>query len=273
VEGLKQHQVQSGGAVLAAQTIGGGAGVVFLHAGVADHRMWLDQIAGVASTHAAISYDRRGFGATSAPEEAYSHVGDLLAVLDALTDGAPVVLVGCSQGGRIAIDAALERPERVRGLVLFAPALTGAPPEDDPPALAARIAELEAAEEADDLERVNALEAEFWLDGPLQQAGRVGGEPRRLFLAMNGTALRSPPVGAATPAPSAYDRLAQIAAPTLIICGDLDFPSLIDRCGYMAKTMPRARLDMMDGVAHLPSLERPQATTRLIRRFLDDLSI
>ena len=46
---------------------------------------------------------------------------DSLAVIDALTEG-PLVLVGSSMGGWMACLAAIARPERVRAMVLIAPA-------------------------------------------------------------------------------------------------------------------------------------------------------
>ena len=81
-----------------------------------------------------IAYDRRGYGLTRADPEDHAQVADLLAVLDALTDGEPAILVGASAGGRVALDMALLHPARVRALVLVAPNIAGAPaPVYDPP--------------------------------------------------------------------------------------------------------------------------------------------
>lgn len=120
--------ISSGRAQLHADSAGSGAPVVLLHAGVADRRMWRDQVdALAAASFHATAYDRRGFGDSLHAEESYSQVGDLLAVLDHVAPGQAAILVGCSQGGKIAIDFALAHAARVRALVLVAPAISGAP--------------------------------------------------------------------------------------------------------------------------------------------------
>ena len=80
---------------------GEGLPVVFLHAGVCDKRMWESQMTMVADEgwHA-IAYDRRGYGETTTPDEGFSHLEDLEAVLDALGIHAAIV-VGASIGGMI----------------------------------------------------------------------------------------------------------------------------------------------------------------------------
>ena len=108
--------IRSGLAEIAVESFGRGPPVVLLHAGVADRRMWRAQCGTLAEAgFAAHAYDRRGFGDTLHVDEPWSQVGDLLAVLDHVAKERPAILVGCSQGGRIAIDACLVSPTRVRG--------------------------------------------------------------------------------------------------------------------------------------------------------------
>jgi pimeloyl-ACP methyl ester carboxylesterase len=128
-------QIPSGQASLAATVVGHGDPVVFLHAAVCDSRMWRAQLDAVGTSHKAIAYDRRGFGETRAEKEDFSAVADLLAVIDAAANGAPAILVGCSQGGRVALDTALLHPSYVRALVLIAPGVSGAPEPIYPPGI------------------------------------------------------------------------------------------------------------------------------------------
>ena len=98
--------VVANGARLAGESAGTGSPVVFLHAGVADRRMWRTEMDRLKKTHRVIAYDRRGFGETESAPLPFSHVDDLEAVLDQL-GCETATLVGCSQGGRISIDLAL----------------------------------------------------------------------------------------------------------------------------------------------------------------------
>ncbi|MEH2515197.1 pimeloyl-ACP methyl ester carboxylesterase [Bradyrhizobium sp. AZCC 1610] len=266
------HQIASGQARLAAKVVGHGDPVVFLHAAVCDSRMWRAQLDAVGASNKAIAYDRRGFGETRAEKEDFCAVADLLAVIDAVGNGAPTILVGCSQGGRIALDTALLHPSYVRALVLIAPAVSGAPEPTYPPDIEGLMARLKDAEQAGDLDRVNAIKAHLWLDGPLQPEGRVTGEARRLFLDMNAIALRSPPIGSNLDVAPAFDRLGEISAPSLVIWGDLDFPHIQERCRHMAATMSNGAGHMLTGTAHLPSLERPTEITGLLAEFIDGCS-
>lgn len=261
-------KVQSGAAEMFGLHAGDGPALVLLHAGVADYRMWRDQIATLENGFHVIAYDRREYGRTVSPDEPFSQVEDLAVVLGHF--GAPsAILVGCSQGGRVAIDFALAHPDRVPALVLVSTAISGAPSEPPPPGVEGLSDALDRADEAGDLDRVNAIEAHLWLDGPLSPEGRVRGPARDLFLDMNGVALRKPEIPKERTPPSAYERLAELTMPTLLVWGDLDFAYIRSRYAYLARTLPDARTAEIAGTAHLPNMEQPERFNGLLRSFLD----
>jgi pimeloyl-ACP methyl ester carboxylesterase len=256
-----------GAARIAAEWAGDGQAVVLLHAGIADRRMWRHQLAALASRYHAVAFDRRGFGETPAVDEAYSPVADLFAVLDQRVGRSkPVVLVGCSQGGGIAIDAALASPDRVAALVLISPSVSGAPAATPHEAVRRLLDAIDVAAKSGDLDRVNRLKASLFLDGALADEGRVRGAARELFLAMNGIALAGQGIGRVVQPDPAWERLAQIAVPVRILCGDLDIPHIQARCREFAAALPDARFEILPGAAHLPSLEQPDG---LSARLLD----
>src|SRR5262245_26484937 len=121
--GTRSAIAPSNGAMIAYDTAGEGDAVVFIHAGVADRRMWRHQLSAVPDGFRFVSIDLRGCGESDLPDEAFSNHDDVLAVMDHLAIDT-TVLVGCSMGGGTAIDVTLPAPERVAGLVLIG---TGAP--------------------------------------------------------------------------------------------------------------------------------------------------
>ncbi|WP_193181093.1 alpha/beta fold hydrolase [Nisaea sediminum] len=263
-----ETEIISGKARLAATVRGNGHPVVFLHAAVADSRMWTAQCEGLSATHRAIAYDRRGFGKSEAAPEEHSSVEDLMTVIDKLGDGSPVTLVGCSQGGQIALDAALRYPARVHSLVLIAPNVSGSPAPSYPAPVASLMEEIRHAETKRDVDRVNDLKARVVLDGALSQPGRVTEPARALFLEMNGTVLRKPSPGSNTDSEDAYHRLHEIRARSLVIWGDLDFPHVQERCRKVADGIRDGSHIVLRNAAHLPSMEAPETITGLLRDFL-----
>jgi pimeloyl-ACP methyl ester carboxylesterase len=247
---------------------GPGPTIVLLHSGVTDRRAWTETAQRLVDTYAVVTYDRRGFGESPMGADPFTHVDDLRAVLDAL-EVERAWLVGSSAGGRVTLDAALTFPERVAGLVLLAPAISGAPGglEADPET--ERLDGLvDAAIESGDLAEANRLEAWLWLDGPAGPEGRVGGPARDLFLAMNAIALRSEAESAAGTGDSdvdAWARLGEIGVPVTVAWGELDIEVLNQRCRQIVERLPRATGRELPHVAHLPSLEDPDLIADLIR--------
>ena len=178
-------------------------------------------------------------------------------------------MIGCSQGGRIAIDFCLQYPHRVLKLGLIAPAVSGQPsPENLSRDVVARLDALDEADEANDLDLVNEIEAILWLDGPTSQQGRVTGPARTLFLDMNGKALAAEELTHEHEPPSAYDRLGEISQSTLVAWGDLDFEHVRERCQTIVRTIPNTQTHVFSGCAHLPNLERPGQFNEVLEHFL-----
>ncbi|MBB1626458.1 alpha/beta fold hydrolase [Achromobacter sp. UMC71] len=264
-----RFEIACGRAVLAADAVGSGDPVVFLHASICDRRMWRPQLESLGAAGCqAIAYDRRGFGDTRGQAEDHSAVADLMAVIDTVADGKPAILVGCSQGARIAMDAALMHPAAVRGLVLISPTVAGSPEVALPPTMQALMAPLKAVEAAGDLDGVNRLKARLFLDGPLAAEGRVAGAVREQFLDMHGRALRAAPMGASRDDVAAYSRLREFTAPALVIWGDLDFPHIQERARRVAGILPQGEACASAGAAHLPSLDHPADITARIAAFI-----
>lgn len=258
----------SGQAQLAYELTGTGDPVLLIHAGVTDRRSWRSLTDRLAQDHRVVAYDQRGYGETTHTPEPWSPVADAVAILDAAgIDRAAVV--GCSMGGGLAVDLALEHPARVSRLALIAPSISGAPRLETYPEPVSTLEKLlDAAEEAGDLAEVNRLEAWIWLDGASAPEGRVSGSARDLFLDMNGKALANLDPGEKLRPPPSWGRLDQLVVPVLLLAGEYDLPDLLPICQGAVERVPDARLVELPGVAHLPHLENDETCLAGITDFL-----
>jgi pimeloyl-ACP methyl ester carboxylesterase len=263
-------EIASGGATLVADRWkGAGATIALLHAGVCDRRSWREvgERLGAAGRDV-VAYDRRGFGDVAAAGGPFRHVDDLLAVLDAVSPDTPAWLVGSSMGGEVALDAALEAPERIAGLVLLAPAISGDPEPDDEAYNAATdglAGAIDAAWTAGAREECNRLEVRLWLDGPAGPEGRVSGPPRELALEMNRIVIANgEPEADGASGLDAASRVREIATRAIVGCGELDVALKVRRSVELADALPNATYRSLPGRAHLPYLEAPDEIAALI---------
>jgi pimeloyl-ACP methyl ester carboxylesterase len=213
-----------------------------------------------------VTYDRRGFGETPLSPAPFSHVDDLLALLEAVAEK-PAWLVGSSMGGGLALDAALMAPELVAGLVLIAPAVSGGSEFELDPDTSRFDRLLDDAIEKGDLEEINRLETWLWLDGPGQPEGRVGEPVRSLAIEMNEIILRNDvPEEAGASDMDAWARIDDVRVPAMVACGDLDVPFLIKNSRELAERLPSGSFIELKGAAHLPQMENPAVVARLVHR-------
>ncbi|MHB8590112.1 MAG: alpha/beta fold hydrolase [Candidatus Dormibacteraceae bacterium] len=223
------------GARINYERAGAGFPVIFLHAGVADSRMWEPQVPVFAKQFDIIRPDLRGFGKSELPPEPWSPVHDLLTLIDDL-GLKPAHLVGCSMGGGIIIDFALEHPDRISKLVLVGSSIGGFTFR---PEHAHVFAEAATARQAGDLAALNEAMLHLFLDGPDRPRGYVSEPLRTLFLDMNAIAVRAD-FDKATPAQNvlALRRLHEITAPTLVVVGDKDVPTVLEAADLLADSIP-----------------------------------
>jgi pimeloyl-ACP methyl ester carboxylesterase len=258
--------VRINGARIHYEREGDGPPVVFLHAGVADSRMWDPQVADFAKHFNVIRPDQRGFGESELPLAPWSPVADLLSLIEQLSLKRAHV-IGCSMGGALAIDFALNHPERVLSLVLVGSAIGGFTFR---PEHAHLFAEASAARQAGDLAVLNEAMMYLFLDGPERPRGYVAKPLRKLFLDMNGIAVRADFEKAPSedPDPLAVRRLHEIDAPTLVVVGDKDVPTVLEAADLLVNSIPNVHKAVIQDAAHLPNLEHPEEFNRVVLDFL-----
>ena len=229
---------------------------VLLIAGLGDPaEAWQPQLDGLADRYRVTAFDNRGVGRSPLPDEPLSvatMADDAAAILRAL-DVPACHVAGFSMGSTIAQELALRHPELVRSLVLVS---TYARPD------ALWRAQLEFwrwLAEAAPSERA-FFEAFFtWVYTPRAHAdGTVDQivEEALAFPHPQCVEAFQAQVDACL-AHDTADRLAQIAAPTLVLAGELDtiLPPRVGRS--VAAAIPNARFEVMPGEAHQPFQEVP----------------
>jgi len=268
-EEIKSGFVTVGKAELYYEMEGKGTPFVMIHAAVADSRQWNNEFATFAQRFRAIRYDMRGFGKSEPVEGGYSALGDLIALLDGLEIHQPAIFMGCSMGGGLALDLALEAPQRVKALIMVDSGpggleLDASEPED--------IAEADKSYQMGDYDRVIEMDARGWFEGK-RHTEQVNPEMRKLFCEMDRLALSHEIKGLGKRLPNlsspAYERLAEVSLPVLVIVGAQDTDYQLAAAEYMMDHIKGAQEAVIEDAAHLPNMDHPQEFEAIVSRFLD----
>ncbi|WP_395358859.1 alpha/beta fold hydrolase [Streptomyces sp. YH02] len=246
----------SRGEVWADDAGGDGLPLVLLHPGVGDSSVWDPLLPALVAGRRVIRYDVRGYGRSPAPTAEYSPVRDLAEVLDHF-EIERAVLVGSSMGGATSVDFALEAPERVAGLALLVPGVSGY----DGLATGEFFERLETLATAGDMDTIVRLALRAWA-----RAGGGTPESDPVAAALCRAVLPAwfSNIGHQLTGPPAFDRLGEISAPTLLALGELDRPEVV-RCNEeMAERIPGCRLVRLPASDHYPTLREPERVVRLI---------
>lgn len=253
---------------------GAGQPLLLLHGFTGRGTSWGAHAAAFAERCRVITADLPGHGRSGTADPGRMTVertaDDLAAILRRLA-AAPADVLGYSLGARIALRLAVAHPAAVARLVLESPS---AGLETDRERRARRAADeaLAARIERDGIEAFVA----GWERGPVfathaalapaaaarQRSIRLRNDPHGLAASLRGAGQ-----GAMEPL---HDHLAGITAPTLVIAGAQDAIGR-PRAERVARGIPGARLELIDGAGHTPHLERGSVFRRLVTAFLQEV--
>jgi 3-oxoadipate enol-lactonase len=237
--------------------------LVMLHGFALDSRMWRRQVDAFSEDYRILTLDLPGFGPQARELGEIDPAAGVVRAMDvAKIDRAH--LVANSFGAAVAADFALQHRDRVRSLTLSGPLLLG------------RRTGIEAWSRCVALagEGDRATAAEIWLDDPLfeglRQDEELFEELRQIVLDYGGghwTGRVSSRWSDPDPIPS----LRKLDVPALIISGEMDIPSFMMMAEAYARSLPRARREIIQGAGHLANIERPDEFNALLRDFLKAL--
>ena len=240
--------------------------LILLHAFPLTAQMWLPQLLAPPDGWRLIAPDLTGLGRSDDHDgEAVAlddYAADVVALLDRLEIRRAHV-AGLSLGGYVALAIARLAPERVDGLVL---ADTKAPADtaDQRAARDTLIAMVErGGPDAVAVEMLPRLvgettareRPELLADVRSQIGVNTAAGIRRALLRLRDRPDATPGLGA-------------ISVPALVLVGDEDVLTPVAHAEFLAQHIAGARLETVTGAGHLSNLERPEAFTAALRRFL-----
>jgi 3-oxoadipate enol-lactonase len=231
-------------------------GVVFLHAWPLDARMWDRQRAAVRNGVSVVAPNLPGFGGSEPAGDVMTMTAAAERALAAMDDAGirRAVVCGLSIGGYVAFELWRRARARVGGFILANTRAVGDPDE----AAAARRALAERLRSQGNVlvDEPPPLLSENAPDDLTERVrGWIGEQPAEaIAAALLGMAVR----------PDSTPDLATIDVPTLVVTSTGDRLIAPDVTAEMARGIPGARLETLEGPGHLSNVEAPEAFDALL---------
>jgi pimeloyl-ACP methyl ester carboxylesterase len=266
----------------------GAPAVVCVHGLGGSHANWHDLAPLLTRTHRVLAVDLAGHGRTPRAGRSASVRANRLLLSRFLAEvvGEPAVLIGNSMGGTLSLLQAAEEPDTVRDLVLIGPAAPRVRRELPDLALARQAALFAVPGVA---ERVMARRRErLGAEGVVAQQmalttadiSRVSQEMRQVAVDLVASRANGPDAEAAF-LEAARSLVALLARPAryrevvtavpgraLVVHGALDRLVPLSCSRALVRQRPDWRLEVLDGVGHVPQIEVPQRTADVITSWL-----
>ena len=285
---MRHRTVDLGGPVHYIDFGGEGIPLVMVHGLGGNAMNWMAVGPEFSKNHHVVALDLAGFGRTPLfrRSAAVGANADLVHRFIEEVMGEPVVLMGNSMGGHIAILEAADHPRWVSALVLVDPAIPGVHVRRPAPAMLGVMAALTIPGLAEivldrrvrmlgperlvqetmalvvaDQSRVDPalLEAHVQLT---RERGNLGRQNSRAFM----QATRS--LGLRMADPRFWTRVKKITAPTLVVQGDLDRLIPLAAARDLLRRRPDWTLEVIEGVGHVPMMETPDLFVRVVNQWL-----
>jgi pimeloyl-ACP methyl ester carboxylesterase len=224
---------------------GSGSPVLLIHGGLGYSDVWGGQVADLAKDHMVIVADSRGHGRSTRNADPFSYdlmSSDYLALLDYLKVD-KTALVGWSDGGIIGIDIAMHHPERLTKV--FA----------------------QAANTKVDGVKPDVLQNKTFA-GYIDKAGEVYRKISPTPTEYDAFVEQISNMWASQPNWT-DDDLKKIRTPIAVVLGDHDEAVSREHTDYMAKTIPGAKLVILDNASHFAMLQDPAGYNKAVRDFID----
>jgi len=249
----------------------GAPAIVLLHGVGANSMHWRYQLAGLSDAFRVIAWNAPGYILSDAFKTEWPTCQDYS---DALADFLAAVkldrvnIVGNSFGSRVAQCFAIHQPSRVIKLAMTGTGIgpKGMPEEERAKIVATREGQIAKGGYGFGA-RVNALLGKNASEQTINLVRDV----------VRATSPRGFMHGVKLGMVDGYDPetvAAKVTAPVLMISGSEDRVNPIDKnAAILAKAMPKAKLEIIEGIGHLPEVEVPDRVNAMLRAFLQTDSV